>query len=308
MSPVLAIDVGGTNVRLAVIDEAGSILREGRQRVDLSRQQHATTDAAETYIIDTLATAIRPVLAQQQVTGIGIGFPGFIRGDTGILAASPNLPGLTEFPLAERLAASLGMPVAVQNDALCAAIGEHRFGAGRGHAHLLHLTLGTGVGGGLIVDNRPWSGEGGMAMEIGHLTLDRSDAALPCGCGNRGCLETIASATAVRRRYEQLAGRAMEPDQIYQLAVQGDAKGRQAISEAGTALGLTIAEAAKLLDIHLVTISGGLTGAWSLLHPAMQQAMEPNLIPPLRGKIGIVRSLLGDNAGILGAAAIVLGT
>ncbi|HXH73113.1 MAG TPA: ROK family protein, partial [Mariprofundaceae bacterium] len=118
MSQVLAIDVGGTNVRLAVVDAGGTILGEARQRVDLSRRQHADTTAAEAFAIDALAAAIRPVLAKQPVGAIGIGFPGFFRGDTGVLAASPNLPGLIEFPLAERLAAALNVPVSVQNDAL----------------------------------------------------------------------------------------------------------------------------------------------------------------------------------------------
>jgi len=306
--PVLAADIGGTNLRLAVVMPDGHIAAEQRRTIRLSDQRHASAGEAEAFIVKVLADPMREMLQKHPVAAVGIGFPGFFRGSTGVLAASPNLPGLVELPLADRLAEALGVPVAVQNDALCAAIGEHGFGAGKGVANLLHITLGTGVGGGLIINHTPWTGDGGMAMEFGHLTVDRSDKAITCGCGNKGCLETLASATAVKHVFEKLNGQSMEAEQIYRLAVQGDARARQALNQAGQALGVAIAEAAKLLDIHLVTISGGLTGAWSLLHPAIVQSMEPNLIPPLRGKIKILRSLLGDNAGLLGAAAIVSGS
>jgi len=305
MQPVLAADVGGTNLRLAVVMPDGNIAAEQRRSIHLAEQHHASPAEAEAFTVKALAALMQEMLGKHPVAAVGVGFPGFFRGDSGVLASSPNLPGLVELPLAERLAAALGIPVAVQNDALCAAIGEHRFGAAKGQANLLHITLGTGVGGGLIINNTPWTGDGGMAMEFGHITIDHSDKALPCGCGNRGCVETLASATAVKNVFEQLSGQPMEAEQIHQLALQGDTNARQALNQAGQALGIAIAEASKLLDVHLITISGGLTGAWSLMHPAIVQAMEPNLIPPLRGKIKIFHSLLGDNAGLLGAAAIV---
>jgi len=193
----------------------------------------------------------------------------------------------------------------MQNDALCAAIGEHRFGAGKGRPNLLHITLGTGIGGGLILNNTPYTGENGMAMEFGHLSVEYDDSARSCGCGSKGCVEAYASATAISARYFEVSGIKADSKDIYARASQGDHTAKEIIESAGRYLGMAIAEAVKLLDIHSVTISGGLSGAWPLLHPAVTSSLEANLIPPLKGKINVLRSTLDDNAGLLGAAALV---
>ncbi|NWF37404.1 ROK family protein [Mariprofundus sp. KV] len=303
MNRVLAADIGGTNLRLALIDHNGLFLDECRIEARLSRHDKATAEEAEAYILDTLQEAIAPFLAQNPVVDIGIGFPGFFRGHSGVLAGSPNLPLLQEFALAERLSQRLGIRVSVQNDALCAAIGEHRFGAGRGKNSLLHVTLGTGVGGGLILAGAPYTGEHGMAMEFGHLrVVDKHGRS--CGCGNHGCLEAYASATAVSRRFAEISGIDTDARQVYEYACDGNKKAADILRDTGFYLGLAIAEAVKLLDIETVSISGGLSHAWHLIHPPLMAELNSNLIPPLRGKINVVHSLLDDNAGLLGAAAI----
>lgn len=295
MSRVLAADIGGTNIRAAVIDADGSLAHEARVDAHLSNPALGADEIVST-IADLLQQMLRP-----DISAIGLGFPGFFRGSTGVLAASPNLPNIRELPLAELLSQRLGIRVALQNDALCAAIGEQRFGAGKGSHNLLHITLGTGLGGGLILADQPWTGEYGMAMEFGHLRVANER---PCGCGLHGCLEAYASATAVSRIYAEQTGNTKSAGEIYAAAGSGDKAAADVIRQAGAYLGAAIAEALKLLDVHTITISGGLSGAWPLLYPALMESMNSRLIPPLRGTIDVYQTILGDQAGLLGAACI----
>lgn len=300
MSLILAADVGGTNIRAAIVDGDGRIMGERRSRIELG-DRSVGEKMLITRLVDFFAGLVADTPA---VSAIGIGFPGFFLGNTGVLAASPNLPNLNNVPLADRLAEALNLPVHVQNDALCAAIGEHRFGAGKGATDLLHITLGTGIGGGLILGNRPWAGEGGMAMEFGHLRVVRGAEARPCGCGGRGCVEAHASATAIVARYAEASGHHTDAHTVHAKALSGDRTAGAIIETAGGYLGMALAEAIKLLDVRTVTISGGLTGAWKMLHPPMMDALNSDLIPPLKNRVRILPSILNDNAGLLGAAAL----
>jgi glucokinase len=297
---VLATDVGGTNIRAAVIDSDGNILKEQRFQAYLS-----DVNISENDVICALEGALTGLTSEgENITAIGIGFPGFFRGYSGIVAASPNIPALRDFALAEAISKRMNLPVSVQNDGLCAAIGEHRFGVGKGRSNLLHITLGTGIGCGLILNNQPYAGEGGMALEFGHLCVHTGDKARLCGCGLYGCVEAYASASAVSNRYIEQNGLNKDAASIYELACRDDKSAISIFEEAGTYLGLAIAEAVKLLDIHLVSISGGLTGAWHHLHAPLISALEENLISPQKGKVIVRRSSLGDNAGLLGSAVI----
>lgn len=303
---VLALDVGGTNIRLAIVDRHGDIQARHAIHAELSRLTADHPDRAEALLLETLTGAIGEMIRDHgEIGAVGIGFPGFFRGDSGVLAASPNLPNLKDFPLSNALCERLKLPVRVQNDGLLAALGEFRFGAGKGVESLIHLTLGTGIGGGLILNGEPYSGEGGMAMEIGHMRL--VPGGRPCGCGAKGCLEAYASASAVTTRYREESGNAAEDAAaVYQLAREGDAVAEHILQEAGDYLGRAIAEAVKLLDVHHISISGGMSAAWEMLLPPMQAAVEREVIPPLRDRIAIHRSELGDDAGLLGAASLAL--
>ncbi|MDQ7000263.1 MAG: ROK family protein [Mariprofundus sp.] len=304
MTHVIAADIGGTNIRLAVVDPQGQIIAESRLQGELSRHAETSQAAAEIHVIKTLAGAIKPFASQYDIHELGMGFPGFFHGRSGLLASSPNLPLLQNFALADRLSDTLDMRVSVENDALCAAIGEQKYGAGQGHANLLHITLGTGIGSGLILNNIPYSGEHGMAMEFGHLCIEHHEGRL-CGCGNYGCVEAYASATALINRFTEICQcEIADAKSIFEQARQGHTCAAKITNEAGMYLGMAIAEAVKLLDVTTITVSGGLSGGWDILHPALKHELDDNLIPPLKGKVDVLRSRLDDNAGLLGAATI----
>ncbi len=185
---VVGIDLGGTNVRLALVSLQGKIL---------SRWERATASMPDqAALVSTLAAdlAIAGEEARSQgweVKGVGIGVPGLIRPAEGLVVFSPNVPALNECPLIALLAPQVNWPLFLENDANLFALGEHWLGAGVGHQHMLGITLGTGVGGGLILNGQVWAGTEGTAGEIGHMTVDPEGR--KCHCGNRGCLETLAS-------------------------------------------------------------------------------------------------------------------
>ncbi|MBF0282709.1 MAG: ROK family protein [Zetaproteobacteria bacterium] len=298
---VLVADIGGTFVRCAIVDATGAIAVEARHELKLSQQESDMHT-----VVRTISALFKNYLQQHpHITAIGIGFPGFFMRKQGLLLASPNLPLLKNIPLATMLTEQLQRPVTIENDALCAALGEQRFGAGQGASHLLHITLGTGVGGGLIFAGEPFAGEHGMAAEFGHLPSGFAFNQ-PCGCSKMDCIESYASATAIRNRYLQQQSTPLEAHEIYQLAKQGEPFARQLFDDAGVALGRGIASAVNMLDLRTVTISGGLIAAWDLLYPSISAALEENLIPPHREKVAISPSILKDQAGLLGAAALVL--
>ncbi len=300
MTTVLAADVGGTNIRLAIVSDKGVILEAVSTPAHFSKR-----DISAKKLLSTLASAFLDFLDDKtNVTAIGIGFPGFFLGNSGVLSSSPNLPMLKEIDLGKALSNTLGLPVVVQNDALCAAIGEHRFGAGMGRSNIIHITLGTGIGAGLILNNLPYTGEDGMAMEFGHLCINPDDHARVCGCGNTGCLEAYASASAIVSQFEEKSGTQMEAKEIYQYSLNGNKQAKEILLAAGAYLGAAIAEVVKILDIRYVTISGGLSAAWPILHPVLMKHLNARVIPPLKGKITVVRSQLDDKAGLLGAAAL----
>ncbi|RMH19461.1 MAG: ROK family protein, partial [Gammaproteobacteria bacterium] len=213
---------------------------------------------------------------------------------------------LKNIDLAGQLSRYLNRSVCVQNDALCAAIGEQHYGAGQGITDLIHVTLGTGIGGGLIINDRPYFGRGGMAMEIGHLQIESGEPARRCGCGQSGCLEAHASATALSRQYQESTGKMLTGEELFQQAESGDHFARQLFEKAGNYLGMALSHCVKILDIHHITISGGPIGAWPLLYPHLIESLRSRVLAPQRRAIQVVPSSLDDQAGILGAAVLAL--
>src|SRR5579859_740665 len=242
----IGVDLGGTNLRIAAVDSNGRVLDRITTDTKVARGRDQ--------VIDEMCVAIQEVVAKQshagELAGIGIGVPGIIEMQTGMLRESPNLPGWHNYPVRDEIQRRLKTTVILENDANAAAMGEKWLGAAAGVDDMCMITLGTGVGGGLVLQGRIWHGMTGMAGELCHITADPDGP--PCGCGSQGCLEQYASATAVKRMaIEAVAngsapelGRAMNETPefsskvVYQMAIQGDEPARNIFHTVGKALGI----------------------------------------------------------------------
>lgn len=298
------IDVGGTNLRVGVVEDARLIYTK-RFHTDFA-QLYLThpPEIAWQQIVATIADALEKVLQVfPDIVSIGIGFPGFIDPVNGTILQSPNLPGLQGKDLANGLAARIDRPVVVENDAVAAAYGEYCLHRNALH-NLAYIGLGTGVGGGLVYGGKAFVGQHGTAMEVGHIIVETSDTARPCGCGNRGCLEQYASASGVTLSYKLATGFELEAVRIAELAAAGDAHALAAFELAGLHLAQAVAHIAKILDIGQVVIGGGLSNAWELMQDAFNRQLQADLIPALRDNVYIRISTSGDDAGIIGAALL----
>ncbi len=302
MSLRIGVDIGGTNLRVGVVD-GSRMIDEFRSAADFSAICHSSpADIAWQKIIQITADALQEMLRRfPGVASIGVGFPGFIDPILGTVAQSPNLPGLRDVDLAGELSRLLDRPVMVENDALAAAYGEYRLHP-EAAASLIYLGLGTGVGGGLIVNHQPFVGQHGYAMEIGHLIVE-PDGRL-CGCGNRGCMEQYASASGVSISYHAQTARKLDANAIAQLAQAGDADAIDAYHLAANTLAQALAHILKVVDIKQVVIGGGMSHAWPLMSQIFHRRLDKDLIPVLRNRIAVNISSSGDHAGIIGAALL----
>ncbi len=300
---LIGVDVGGTHLRVGVV-RGNEVVWERRSAANLS--QRCKPDAPEEavrIVVTTIAAAVDEALSEYPtVGGIGLAFPGFLDPGSGRLAGSPNIPGLRDADLGAPLATSLGLPVVVENDALAAAWGEYALHPRRPDS-LIYLGLGTGVGGGLILNGAPYRGRHGVAMEAGHLIIEPQGRR--CGCGNLGCLERYASASGVSLAYQEVTSREVDAKVVAERARNGDVVAREAFEQAGNALGRAAAHLLKILDVPDMVIGGGLVASWDLMEGAFHRRLEEDLFPPLKGKIRIRLSESGDRAGVLGAAGLV---
>ncbi len=298
----LGLDVGGTNLRLGVFSDL-ALVEETRFQANYSAicKQYPPAQAWQT-ILQVTAEAIQPLLDKYTgIAAIGIGFPGFIDPNTGVLAQSPNLPGLREVNLGHDLSGLLGVNVRVENDANAAAYGEY-CQLGQPAGGLLYVGLGTGVGAGLVVNGNVWAGHHGYALEAGHIIVVPGGRL--CGCGNQGCVEQYASATGISQAYADLTGQTRTARDIAQAADSGDIDAQTVYADAGSKLAQMLASVLKVVDVENVLIGGGVVAAWSLMSAAFHQRLEHDLIPVLRGKIKVHITRSGDVAGMLGAALL----
>ena len=310
----IGVDLGGTFIKAGVVDSEGRVRGRTRRPTDVAGGR----DAVVANIVRAAEEALAAVGAGwEAVCGLGIGSPGVFDFRAGTLLVAPNLACLNGARLAHLVKARLPRPTPVflENDANCAAFGEHWAGAG-GEAHSLVLfTLGTGIGGGIVLEGRIWHGARGVGAELGHQTLFPNGKYV-CGCGNRGCLEAYASAPATVRRFvdavlegrpSALADRARkgEPltsEDLYEAAVKGDALSRAILEETGTFLGIACTNMINILDPQMIVFSGGMTAAGDLLlRPILAEAERRTCGPKLAG-VTIRFGALGNDAGLIGAA------
>lgn len=328
----IGVDLGGTNLRIAAVDDHGKLL----EKVTLGTQVALGRDR----VVNDMCAAIQQVAAKHRDSGtflgIGIGVPGIIDMKTGMVHESPNLPDWADYPARDEIERRLKTRVILENDANAAALGEKWLGAARDFDDMAMLTLGTGVGGGLVLGGHVWHGMTGMAGEFGHITVEPNGAL--CGCGNHGCLEAYASATAVvRMAREAIAGgaaaalaRAASSDPefsakvIYNLAIQGDEEARKVFRQVGRALGTVLSDLVNSLNLPIYVVGGGVSNAWDAFAPSIfdelhrrsmvyaatapdsgpGEGASAKVKPNSTTKTVITRALLGSDAGLFGAARL----
>lgn len=297
----IGIDLGGTNLRAAAIDRSGKML----DKISGATNFVEGRDAVLSDIVAAI-TKLREKHGAAGLGGIGVGVPGFIRIKEGFITNSNNLPYLENFPVRDEISRRLGTRVILENDANAAAMGEKWIGAGRDVDDLVLLTLGTGIGGGIISCGRILRGFVGMAGELGHVTVVPTGN--PCGCGNQGCLEKHASATAVTAmaRLMQL-GEDLSSREVYELAKQpGEAgdKARTIWRVMGEALGVILAMLVNTFNFPLYLLSGGVLPAWEMFEPHMIRTLEQRSYTyrATKNETKIAQATLGNEAGLYGAA------
>jgi glucokinase len=337
----IGVDLGGTNLRIAAVSHEGQLL----EKVTLGTKVALGRD----HVIGEMCEAIQRLSvkykASGKLLGAGVGIPGIIDMQTGMLRKSANLPGWADYPVRAEIEGRLQTRVVLENDANVAALGEQWLGAARDTANMAVVTLGTGIGGGVVLDGKIWHGMNGMAGEFGHVTIEPEGHL--CGCGNRGCAEQYASASAIVRMAREAIASGEAPSlakaassdaefgakSIYNLAIQGDEHARRIFRTFGRYLGILLADVINILNLDMFVIGGGVSSAWDAYAPNMfEELRERSLVyaatapadPLLNHSLGkeegasaqtesrterktiITRALLGSDAGLYGAARVAV--
>ena len=308
---VIGVDLGGTNTVFGIVDARGNVVVNASIKT-------AVHNEIELYLDDLvvgLNMLIEQVGGKDKIRGIGVGAP---NGNyfNGSIEFAPNLPWKGKIPLAQMIQERIGIPVALTNDANAAAIGEMTYGAARGMKDFIVITLGTGVGSGIVVGGQLVYGHDGFAGALGHMIVRRNGRM--CGCGRQGCLETYTSATGVARtareylsiRSDESLLRSVDVDAItskdvYDAAMQGDALALEIFEATGAILGESFADFVTFSSPEAIILFGGLTKSGDLLMNPIKHHMEKNLLPIYKGKTKLLFSQLKEsNAAVLGASAL----
>ncbi len=331
----IGVDLGGTNLRIAAVSSEGKLL----EKITLGVKVIQGRDQ----VVNEMCAAIKSLSAKYksegEFLGAGIGIPGIIDMASGMLRKSANLPGWEDYPVRNEIEHRLEAPVVLENDANAAALGEQWLGAARGIANAATVTLGTGIGGGIVLSGKIWHGMNGMAGEFGHVTVEPEGH--PCGCGGRGCAEQYASASAVMRMAREAIANGEAPElakasssdpefgakSIYNLALQGDEPARRLFHTFGHYLGILLSDLINVLNLDMYVIGGGVSSAWDAFAPKMfAELRERSLVyaatapgdslvgrtpsaamggnSAVAGKTIITPALLGSDAGLYGAAKV----
>ncbi|WP_087971676.1 ROK family glucokinase [Oceanobacillus rekensis] len=311
---LIGIDIGGTTVKIGIIDNNGAIVEKWKIPTNISNGGKTIVDDVWNSIVKKIESL---ALNNTLISGIGVGAPGFINADTGFVYEAVNI-GWKNVDLANQLKLKSGIPVFIENDANIAVLGENWTGAGNQSKNLIAITLGTGVGGGIIANGTILNGESGMAGELGHIKVE--DNGYSCNCGNYGCLETVASATGiVRQAMEKISdfpdsvlGETYRKNQritardIFEIASDGDSMSNHIIKRTADLLGQVIANMGVIINPSKVLIGGGVSTAGDQLIDEIKLAFEKHALPRVKDACEIKAAQLGNDAGIIGGAFLVL--
>ncbi|MBM3469990.1 MAG: ROK family protein [Armatimonadetes bacterium] len=307
----IGVDLGGTKTLTALVDGRGEVV---------ARVRVATPATGPDGVIEAIVACVTELsdqsgIAPRSTLGVGVGAPGPLDPDSGVVFEPPNLPGWRDVPLAALMAERLGVPAFVENDANAAAMAEWWVGAGRGVDDLVYLTVSTGIGGGLILGGRLYRGASGTAGEVGHMVIARGGP--ECGCGRAGCLEALASGPAIAREARQAleGGRpsvlsqvpreAITAEVVARAAEDGDPLAREIFAGAAAALGVGITNLVNLLNPAMVIVGGGVSRAGELLFAPVRRIVLAEAFERPGAVVRVVPAALGDDVGVIGAAAVV---
>jgi glucokinase len=300
----IAVDIGGTHIRVAIYQD---------DAIQPSQQKRITTKGKGSPLERTLNLIAELWPAEGTVRAIAAAAPGPINPETGVIFKAPNIPGWVNLPLGDSIKDHFHVPVSIGNDANLAALGEWRYGAGRGHHNVFYMTISTGIGGGIIVNDQLLLGHLGLAGEIGHVTIDPNGPI--CGCSQRGHIEAIASGPAIARyvseRLKQGAASTLSTvpsfttKEISAAAYQGDSLALEAFAMAGRYLGIALANYVHIFNPSMIILGGGVVQCGDVLLDPMKKSLKEHVLSPeyLEG-LNIVEAELGDNAGLMGALAL----
>jgi predicted NBD/HSP70 family sugar kinase len=297
----VGIDFSHDHVRVAVSDLSRTVLAEGRENVDVDHHAHESI-AVAVRLAGELLRAAGP--ASRRVVGAGVALSAPIDYERGMVHPSAIMPGWVGLDVAREIGDQLGMVVHVDNDANLGALAEVTLGAGRNARDAAYIQISSGIGAGLIVDGRPYRGFGGTAGEIGHLLVDESGPI--CRCGNRGCLETLASGPALVELMRTSRGRELSLAELIELAVAGDGGAGRAIEDAGRVVGRAVAALCNLFDPEMVVIGGDLAPAGEILLGPVRESIRRYALPAATERLEVVAGVLGERANVLGALALAI--
>lgn len=314
---IIGIDLGGTSIKFAILTTAGEIQEKWSIKTNiLDEGSHIVDDMIESiqHRLDLLG------LAAADFQGIGMGSPGVVDREKGTVIGAYNLNWKTLQPIKEKIEKALGIPFFIDNDANVAALGERWMGAGDNQPDVVFMTLGTGVGGGIVAEGKLLHGVAGAAGELGHITVD-FDQPITCTCGKKGCLETVASATGIvnltRRYADEYEGDAalkrlidngeeVTAKTVFDLAKEGDDLALIVYCNFSRYLGIACANIGSILNPSTIVIGGGVSAAGEFLLQGVQKVYDENTFPQVRTSTKLALATLGNDAGVIGAASLVL--
>ena len=312
MAQRIGIDVGGTNVKIALVSDKGKII--------YSNSIPTRAEMGYEYTINSMKDAVRDLLKETKmkasdIEGMGFGFPGQIDCQKGIVRLAPNIPGWVNVPIAEIMEKEFGIPTRVDNDVRTATLGELNYGAGVGCENLVCITVGTGIGSGLVVNGKLVRGANNAAGEIGHIKLNMQGGPL-CGCGDRGCLEAYASGPSIvamaeeyirggkSTKYRELANPDITPYIVEVTAKEGDPVARQIFRIMGEYIGMGLTSVVNLLNPEKIIIGGGVADAGDILLDPIRETIAKRAMT-IQKEVEVVPAQLGNTAGVIGASLLI---
>lgn len=316
MGKRIGIDVGGTNVKIALVDKSGKII--------YSNSVPTYAKMGYEYTVNNIKQAIKDLMKETNTTakdidGIGFDFPGQVDYKTGIVKLAPNIPGWVNVPIAQMIEEEFHIPTRIDNDVRCAALGEMKFGAGQGCENFVCITVGTGIGSGLVVNGQLVRGASNAAGEIGHIKLQMKDG-LICGCGDTGCLEAYASGPSIvamaqdyikggkSTKFREMAaaeGGEITPYMVAKAAEAGDPVAKRIFAIVGEYIGIGLTSVINLLNPEKVIIGGGVAEAGDLLLDPIRKTIKERAMVVAGSTVEIVPAQLGNSAGVIGASMLI---